>query len=65
VGVWIDPSQLLFVLNAGADAFGYSEMGIPVPAGTTGAQVYAQFLWLSACGPQGFSASNGLSMQIQ
>ena len=36
-----------------------------LPTLMSGATVYAQYLWLDACGSQGFSASNTLTITLQ
>ena len=66
--LWIDPTpgQLLLTLTASSDHQGYSEVVVPIPPGTSGAMVHAQFLWLpNTCGPEGISTSGALELTIQ
>lgn len=68
VTVWIDPLQSFSVLPAVADAHGWCEKGVPLPAGTSGLTAHCQFIWVDVvgCGVQGaFSASNALSVTVQ
>ncbi|MGH7150170.1 MAG: SBBP repeat-containing protein, partial [Planctomycetota bacterium] len=57
----------LFLLSAASNGVGVATRPIPIPGGTAGAQVFAQFVWLNTavCGGLGtFSASNALVLTV-
>ena len=66
IGLWVNPT-VLAVLPAASDQLGYAEVALPIPnsAAFADAQLYGQFLWPSACGAQGLSASNAVDLIIQ
>jgi hypothetical protein len=68
VTLFLDLGQPLVLLGASADAHGWSEKLLPLPAASAGATVHCQIVWidLGSCGsPGAFSATNGLSISPQ
>ena len=69
--LWIDPAGAWFLfLQAFSDAFGASTVALPLPRGSAGAMLHAQFVWAGPsapppCPPQGLSASEGLAAVVQ
>ena len=65
--VWVDPSSVQKGRNATADALGFSEVHLPIPAlpHLAGKDVYAQFLWPDPCRPGELAATGGLHLRIQ
>ncbi|MCI0585979.1 MAG: hypothetical protein L0323_03950 [Planctomycetes bacterium] len=58
----------VFPLAAASNGVGVATRPIPIPGGTSGAQVYLQFVWLNPAGcggPGTFSASNALDLTVQ
>ena len=66
VDIWVDPGTLIWAPTVASNPEGYTEFNLPLSVTVpVGAKLYVQFLWLSACGSQGFSASNALELTIQ
>ncbi len=70
LGITLHVSLVLpvFPLAAVSNGVGVATRAIPIPGGTAGAQVFAQFVWLNPaiCGGLGtFSASNALVLTVQ
>ncbi|MCK5943934.1 MAG: LamG domain-containing protein [Planctomycetes bacterium] len=64
VGVWLDPTGLV-VVGLNADGLGSASLALPIPGGIAGYTFAAQCLVLDACGPQGFTASDALTIVVQ
>jgi hypothetical protein len=50
-----------------SDAAGEAGYALPIPTtpGNVGLHIYAQTLWLDACGPQLWSSSAGIDVEIR
>ncbi|HZN40049.1 MAG TPA: beta-propeller fold lactonase family protein [Planctomycetota bacterium] len=66
VELLIDPLTAV-VFTVPSDPYGSALYPFPIPpvAGYVGLSIYAQSLWLDACGPQGVSSSAGLRFTIR
>lgn len=68
VALWIDPAPGLVILPAHVPPTPYVEVTVPIPAGTSGLQAFAQFAFVdtAACASVGsVSASNALALTVQ
>lgn len=70
INVYADPNTLVasFAQAPPTDALGNARFALPIPnqANLSGATWTWQYVFLdSTCGPQGFTASNGLTMSVQ
>ncbi|HEX6812463.1 MAG TPA: beta-propeller fold lactonase family protein, partial [Planctomycetota bacterium] len=62
----VDPLTAVPIVVA-SDPFGGARHPFPIPpvAGYVGLQIFAQTLWLDACGPVGWSSTRGLQFTIR
>ena len=71
VNLWINPAGLFFLaVPTASNQVGAGDFVIPLPLGTAGGQLTAQFVWFgpsspAPCPPGAFSASNALAITIQ
>ena len=65
--VWIDPTTLIRLFPVTADAAGYAETPLPIPAipALAGTRFFAQTLWPDPCRPGEFGATSGLRIRIR
>ena len=71
VDLWVNPAGLLFrAFTTASNQVGAGDFVLPLPGGSAGAQLTAQFVWFgpsspAPCPPGAFSASNALAITIQ
>jgi hypothetical protein len=65
VDIWVDPTGFLITVGGAANALGTVRTSVPLPAGAPiGFTFAAQALVLDACGSQGFTASDALTVTV-
>ena len=70
VDLWVNPAGAFFLaFPTASNQVGAGDLVIPLPGGTAGAQLTAQFLWFGPSSPapcplSAFSASNALAITI-
>jgi len=66
--LWIDPTVFMIPVGIASDAKGISRIGLPLPGGTQGMNLFAQSIWLNppGCGgPGSLCASDALAVTVQ
>lgn len=66
VDVWPDPAAGSFVVSLRSDVLGVARvpLGIPASQALVGARFHSQYLWIDTCGPNGLTASDGLTVLV-